>query len=137
MYSITVCACTFESPALDPVTFSLSSAINGRHRCSQAGYGAVISNEPGGDPTTDGLVITDSSFTGNEGGGVAAFNSDLEISGTDFTGNTGTATYVETSNTTRGFNVEVRRGGWFCCDGKCFVSSIHKYPSLVKLTENS
>lgn len=99
------------SQPLCPVALSLSFAIDGRHRCLQAGYGAVVSNEPEGDPTTNGLVITDSSFTGNEGGGVAAFNSDLEISGTDFTGNTGTATYVETSDPTRAFNVEVRWEG--------------------------
>lgn len=68
-----------------------------------------MSNEPGG-PAADTLTISDSSFVGNEGGGVAAFNSDLDISDTDFTDNTGTATYFETSDEQRGYDLGVREG---------------------------
>lgn len=67
-----------------------------------------MSNEPGGDPSAEDLTVADSSFTGNEGGGLAAFNSDLGVSNTEFKSNTGTATYVETSDKDRGFDLEVR-----------------------------
>lgn len=68
-----------------------------------------MSNEPGG-PAADNLTVSDSTFAGNEGGGLAAFNSDLDISDTDFTDNTGTATYFETSDAQRGFDLGVREG---------------------------
>lgn len=73
-----------------------------------------MSNEPGGEPSEVTLTIADSSFIGNKGGGLAAFNSDLGISDTEFKSNTGTATYVETSLKDRGFDIEVRKLDFSC-----------------------
>lgn len=65
-----------------------------------------MSNEPGG-LAADNLTIADSSFVGNDGGALAAFNSDLDVIDSDFTDNSGTATYFETSHKERGFDLEV------------------------------
>lgn len=54
-----------------------------------------MSNEPGGSACGRGLTITRSRFTTNEGGGLAVFNGDLEVTESNFTGNSGTAVYFE------------------------------------------
>lgn len=73
----------------------------------QDGYGAVVSNEPGQSACGQGLVVVGSRFTTNEGGGLAAFNGDLVVHESTFTGNRGTAVYFETSEAGAEYVLEV------------------------------
>lgn len=66
-----------------------------------------MSNNRDGEPSDD-LIVSGSSFTGNQGGALAVFNTDLKVTESSFTKNEG-AVYFETSDEDRGFNLEVRQ----------------------------
>lgn len=66
----------------------------------------MVSNDPGGNSSARWLDISNSSFEGNSGGAVAAFNTDVNITSSEFIDNDG-AVYFETSDSQRGYDLQV------------------------------
>lgn len=60
----------------------------------------MVSNDPGGNSRARWLDISDASFEGNSGGAVAAFNTDVNITSSEFIDTDG-AVYFETSGDDR------------------------------------
>lgn len=58
-----------------------------------------------GDDCPFDLDVSDAIFEDNSGGGLAGFETNVYVTGSNFTGNTGTAAYFETSD---GFTISVR-----------------------------
>lgn len=66
----------------------------------------MVSNDPGGNSSARWLGISGSSFEDNSGGAVAAFNTDVNITSSEFIDNDG-AVYFETSGSDRSYTLQV------------------------------
>lgn len=69
--------------------------------------GAVVSGESDGYDCPFDLNVSNAIFDNNSGGGLAGFDTNVYVTGCNFTGNTGTAAYFEASD---GFTIGVRNG---------------------------
>lgn len=61
------------------------------------------------------MVVSDSAFLSNEGGGLVVFNGNLALTDSNFTENTGTAVYFETSQEDTPYNLEVGKFSRLVC----------------------
>lgn len=86
----------------------------------------MVSNPQREDSCSRDMIVSDSAFLSNEGGGLVVFNGNLALTDSNFTGNTGTAVYFETSQEDTSFNLEVGRSylgsnGMLCVIGGCMT----------------